>query len=206
MLECQAAREAVAANDLDGDPERIGAKDILAQHIMGLACAEPFDLVALYEEIISSAPYRDLSWEDYEQVVDFVATGGYALRSYDRFRRIVRTEDGLYKVRDGLTAQRHRMNVGAIVDTPMLSIRVASVRANKKVGGRKVGEMEESYLEQLSPGDTFIFGGTVWRFEGIAGLDALVTPAPPGHRAQGAGLGGVEVRAVHLSGPRACGG
>ena len=179
MLECQAAREAVAANDLDGDPERIGAKDILAQHIMGLACAEPFDLVALHEEITSSAPYRVLSWEDYEQVVDFVATGGYALRSYDRFRRIVRTEDGLYKARDGLTAQRHRMNVGAIVDTPMLSIRVASVRANKKVGGRKVGEMEESYLEQLSPGDTFIFGGTVWRFEGITGLDALVMPAPP---------------------------
>ncbi len=179
MLECQAAREAVAANDLDGDPERIGARDILAQHVMGLACAEPFDLVQLYDELRTSAPYAAMSWEDYEQVVDFVATGGYALRSYDRFRRIVKTGDGLYKVRDGLTAQRHRMNVGAIVDTPMLSIRVASVRANKKVGGRKVGEMEESYLEQLAPGDTFLFGGTVWRFEGITGLDALVTPAPP---------------------------
>ncbi len=180
MLECQAAREAVAANDLDGDPERTGAKDILAQHIMGLSCAEPFDLVALYEEVTSSAPYRALTWEDYEQVVDFVATGGYALRAYDRFRRIVRTDEGLYKARDGLTAQRHRMNVGAIVDTPMLSIRIASVRANKKVGGRKVGEMEESYLEQLTSGDTFIFGGAVWRFEGITGLDALVTPAPAG--------------------------
>ncbi len=180
MLECQAAREAVAANDLDGDPERVGARDILAQHIMGLACAEPFDLVQLYDELRSSAPYAALTWEEYEQVVDFVATGGYALRTYDRFRRIIRTEDGLYKVRDGLTAQRHRMNVGAIVDTPMLSIRIASVRSNKKVGGRKVGEMEESYLEQLAPGDTFLFGGTIWSFEGITGLDALVRPAPPG--------------------------
>ena len=178
MLECQAAREAVAANDLDGDPERIGARDILAQHIMGLACAEPFDLADLYDELRSSAPYAALTWEEYEQVVDFVATGGYALRTYDRFRRIVRTEDGLYRVRDGQTAQRHRMNVGAIVDTPMLSVRIASIRANKKVGGRKVGEMEESYLEQLVPGDTFLFGGQVWRFEGITGLDALVTRAP----------------------------
>ena len=92
MLECQAAREAVAANDLDGDAERIGAKDILAQHVMGLACAEPFDLVGLYEEITSSAPFAALTWEDYEQVVDFVATGGYALRTHDRFRRIVKTE------------------------------------------------------------------------------------------------------------------
>ena len=175
MLECHAAREAVAANDLDGDPERIGARDILAQHVMGLACAEPFDLVQLYEEIVTSAPFAALTWEQYEQVVDFVATGGYALRTYDRFRRIVRGEDGLYKVRDGLTAQRHRMNVGAIVDTPMLSIRVASARAGKKVGGRKVGEMEESYLEQLAPGDTFLFGGAIWRFEGITGARC------PGH-------------------------
>ena len=190
MLECQAAREAVAANDLDGDPERIGARDILAQHIMGVACAEPFDLVDLYEELRSSAPYAALTWEEYEQVVDFVATGGYALRTYDRFRRIVRTEDGLYKVRDGLTAQRHRMNVGAIVDTPMLSIRIASVRANKKVGGRKVGEMEESYLEQLAPGDTFLFGGQVWRFEGITGLDALVTYAPKDAEAKVPSWGG----------------
>ncbi len=190
MLECQAAREAVAANDLDGDPERIGARDILAQHIMGLACAEPFDLVALYDELRTSAPYAALSWEEYEQVVDFVATGGYALRTYDRFRRIIKTDDGLYKVRDGLTAQRHRMNVGAIVDTPMLSIRVASVRANKKVGGRKVGEMEESYLEQLAPGDTFLFGGQVWRFEGITGLDALVTYAPKDAEAKVPSWGG----------------
>ncbi|MGC1302246.1 MAG: ligase-associated DNA damage response DEXH box helicase [Caulobacteraceae bacterium] len=180
MLECQAAREAVAANDLDGDPERIGARDILAQHIMGLACAEPFDLVDLFEELRSSAPYACLSWEAFEQVVDFVATGGYALRSYDRFRRIVKRPDGLYQVRDAQTAQRHRMNVGAIIDTPMLNIRIASTRARKKVGGRKVGEMEESYLEQLAPGDTFLFAGQVWRFEGITGLDALVTPAPPG--------------------------
>ena len=184
MLECQAAREAVAANDLDGDAERIGARDILAQHIMGLACAEPFDLVALYDEIRSSAPFAALSWETYEQVVDFVATGGYALKTYDRFRRIVRTPEGLWKVRDAQTAQRHRMNVGAIVDTPMLSIRVASVRANKKVGGRKVGEMEEGYLEQLAPGDTFLFAGQVWSFEGISGLDALVTPAPAGTEAK----------------------
>jgi ATP-dependent Lhr-like helicase len=190
MLECQAAREAVAANDLDGDPERIGARDILAQHIMGLACAEPFDLVALYDEVRSSSPFAQLSWESFEQVVDFVATGGYALRTYDRFHRIVKTQDGRWTVRNGETAQRHRMNVGAIIDIPMLNVRIASTRANKKVGGRKVGEMEESYLEQLAPGDTFLFAGQVWRFEGITGLDALVTHAPPGTEAKTPSWGG----------------
>src|SRR5579872_4110048 len=56
MLECQAAREAVAEGALDGDPDRAGALDVLAQHVMGVACGEPFDLVALYEEVRSAAP------------------------------------------------------------------------------------------------------------------------------------------------------
>ncbi len=185
VLECQAAQEAVAANDLDGEPMRIGAQDILAQHIMGLACSEPFDLEALYAEVTSAAPYADLTWEDYERVVDFVATGGYALRTYERFARIVRIvggkDAGRWKVRNAETAQRHRMNVGAIIEIPVLSIRVASGRAakaGKPQGGRKIGEMEESFLEQLTPGDCFLFGGQVWRFQTIVGLDAYVTAAP----------------------------
>ena len=199
MLECQAAREAVAANDLDGDPERIGARDILAQHIMGLACAEPFDLVALYDEVRSSSPFAALSWEQYEQVVDFVATGGYALKSYDRFRRIVRTPEGLWKVRDAATAQRHRMNVGAIVDTPMLSIRVASIRANRKVGGPQ-GRRDGGGL----PGAARAGRHLPVRRPGLE-LRGHRRAGRPGHpragrdRGQGAELGRVQVRPVHLS-------
>ena len=192
VLECQAAQEAVAANDLDGEPMRVGAQDILAQHIMGCACSEPFDLQALYEEVRAAAPYADLTWEDYERVVDFVATGGYALRTYERFARIVKTREGLWKVRNAETAQRHRMNVGAIIEIPVLSIRVASGRAakaGKPQGGRKIGEMEESFLEQLTPGDCFLFAGQVWRFQTIVGLDAYVSAAP-GEEARAPSWGG----------------
>ena len=181
-LECEAAKEAVEANDLDGEPARIGAQDILAQHIMGVGCGEPFDMAALYDEVITAAPFADLSWEDYERVVDFVATGGYALRSYDRFARLVKAgagpDKGKWKARNGEIVARHRMNVGAIIEIPTLSIKVASSRGSRRVGGRKIGEMEESFLEQLAPGDCFLFSGRVWRFETITGLDALVTPAP----------------------------
>ncbi|WP_371514891.1 hypothetical protein [Brevundimonas denitrificans] len=97
MLECQAAVEAVAENALDGEPIRVGALDVLAQHVMGCACSEPFDLQALYDEVRRAAPYAELSWEDWERVVDFVSTGGYALKSYDRYRRIVRGQDGLWR-------------------------------------------------------------------------------------------------------------
>jgi len=174
MLECQAAREAIYENALDGDPPRVGALDVLAQHVMGCACSEPFDLVALYDEVRSAGPYRDLSWEDFETVVDFVSTGGYALKTYDRFRRIVKGQDGLWKVRNQQTAMRHRMNVGAIVSPEMLNVRLLKgARA-----GRKIGQVEEGYLEQLNAGDTFIFAGQVWRFMGVTGMDALVSPAP----------------------------
>ena len=189
FLECEAAKEAVEANDLDGEPARTGAQDILAQHVMGVACGEPFDLQALYTEVTTAAPFADLAWEDFERVVDYVATGGYALRSYDRFARLVKGRNGLWRARNGEIIARHRMNAGAIVEIPMLSIKVASSRGRQRVGGRKIGEMEESFLEQLSPGDCFLFSGRVWRFETITGLDALVTSAP-GQEARAPSWGG----------------
>jgi ATP-dependent helicase Lhr and Lhr-like helicase len=174
MLECQAAREAIAENRLDGDPPRAGALDVLAQHVMGCACSEPFDLLELYDEVRAAGPYRDLAWEDFEQVVDFVSTGGYALKTYDRFRRIVQGEDRRWRVRNLQVAQRHRLNVGAIVSPAMLAVRIAG-RAGR--GGRKVGEVEEGMLEMLDPGDTFIFAGQVWELLGVTNLDVLVRPA-----------------------------
>lgn len=173
MLECRAAADAVAEGQLDGEPFRVGALDVLAQHVMGCACAEPFDLVELYDEVRTATPFANLTWEDYERVVDFVSTGGYALKTYDRFKRIVKGRDGKWKVRNAQTAQRHRMNVGAIVGAATLNIRTPGRRGS----GRKIGEAEESYFEQMSPGDTFIFAGSVWRFEGVTGIDAIVTPS-----------------------------
>ncbi|WP_332772211.1 ligase-associated DNA damage response DEXH box helicase [Phenylobacterium sp.] len=175
MLECQAAREAIAENRFDGDPARVGALDVLAQHIMGCACSEPFDLLALYDEVCRAGPYRDLSWEDFEQVVDFVSTGGYALKTYDRFRRIVKGQDGLWRVRNPQTAQRHRLNVGAILSPAMLAVRIAMGKSLR--GGRKVGEVEEGMLEMLDPGDTFVFAGQVWSLVAVTGMEVLVRPA-----------------------------
>jgi ATP-dependent Lhr-like helicase len=172
MLECQAAREAVAENALDGDPERDGALDVLAQHIMACACSEPFLADDLYAEVTASAPYGGLTRARFDQVLNFVSTGGYALETYDQFRRIVQGRDGRWRVRGAQTALRHRLNAGAIVGPTVLNLRMMSRRG---VGGRKLGEAEEWYFEGLKVGDAFLFGGRVWRFEGIVGIDVLVT-------------------------------
>ncbi len=176
MLECQAAREAIAENLFDQEIERTGALDVLAQHVMGCACSEPFDLAVLYDEVTSAGPYKALAWEDFEAVVDFVSTGGYALKTYDRFRRIVKTKDGHWTVRNEEMARRHRLNVGAIVSPATLNVRISN--GKRATPGRKIGEVEEGYLEMLEPGDTFIFAGGVWRLNAVTGLDVLVSPAP----------------------------
>lgn len=180
VLECRAAQAAVEANELDEDEPRPGALDVVAQHIMGRACGDGFHLEDLYEEVRTAAPYQDMGWELWERLVDFVATGGYALGTYDRFRRIVRRSDGLWVARTKRDAQQHRMNVGAIVEEGMLSVRLTNFRGGKKpgdkrtpVGGRKLGEIEEYFISTLTPGDTFLFAGEILRLITVTEGDAL---------------------------------
>ncbi|WP_417484986.1 ligase-associated DNA damage response DEXH box helicase [Maricaulis salignorans] len=170
-LECEAAREAVAANALDGEPLHAGALDVLAQHIMGRACGEPFMADALYDEIRTATPYAGLDRDTFDRVLDFAATGGYALNSYERFRRMVKSRDGLWSARTPQIAQRHRLNVGTIVEAPMLEVVVSS----RGRGGQRLGQVEEYFIEQLAPGDTFLFAGQVLRFEAIEEMTARVT-------------------------------
>ncbi|KCZ61596.1 ligase-associated DNA damage response DEXH box helicase [Hyphomonas atlantica] len=184
VLECRAAEAAVEAGEIDGEGIREGALDILAQHVMGRACGDGFQLEELYDEIIRAAPYQNLYWETYERIVDFVASGGYALKTYDRFHRIVRRPDGVWVARTARDAQAHRMNVGAIVESPMLSVRLANFIGKEKPGEKravraslKLGEMEEYFLSTLTPGDTFLFAGEVLRLVGVDGMDALVVRA-----------------------------
>jgi ATP-dependent Lhr-like helicase len=184
ILECRAALDAVHEAAQDTPDARIGALDVLCQHILGMACAGPFDLVELYEEITAASPYAALSWEDYEAAVAFVATGGYALRAYDRFAKIVKDKDGLWRVRDAKVAQQYRMNIGTIVESTMIKVRLGRT-SRARPGtvlprGRILGEVEEYFAETLTPGDTFLFAGEVLRFEGISEDEALVTRAGSG--------------------------
>lgn len=170
-LECEAARDAVALNALDGEPLSAGALDVLAQHLMGRACGEPVCADTLFQEVRAAAPYSHIERELFDKVMAFASTGGYALQSYDRFRRMVQGKDGLWRARSPQIAQRHRMNVGTIVEAPMLDV-VVSSRAR---GGRRLGQIEEWFVEQLVPGDTFLFAGQVLKFEGIEEMTARVT-------------------------------
>ena len=175
VLECNAARDAVLAGELDGERLKVGALDVLAQHVLGTACAAPFSATSLFEEVRSASPYAHLTREDFDAVVDFVATGGYALRAYDRYARLRPTEDGKLRLAHPRLAQEYRLNAGVIVEDPMVEIRLQGKGKPAGAGGRKLGELEEYFIEQLAVGDTFIFSGEVLRFEGLRETGAYVT-------------------------------
>ena len=150
-LEARAALDAVEAGERDADDFRPGSLDVLAQHVMGLACAAPFREAELLAEVRSATPYSALSEEAFANVLHFIEGGGYALRAYDRFKRLTREADGTWRVSHPRFIQQHRLNAGIIVDQPALAVRFAN--------GRKLGTVEEGFAATLRPRDSFFFSG-----------------------------------------------
>jgi ATP-dependent Lhr-like helicase len=169
FLECQAAADGVVGKMLDGDPPRPGGLDVLAQHILGVACAAPFTADDLYAEITGAAPYAELARKDFDDALGFVESGGYALRAYERWHRLFRDSLGRYQVAGERTARRYRMNIGTIVESPLLRVRLGR--------GPVLGEFEEYFAQTLVPGDTFIFAGQRLRFEAIREMEVICSRA-----------------------------
>ncbi|XXK30811.1 ligase-associated DNA damage response DEXH box helicase [Rhodobacteraceae bacterium nBUS_24] len=170
IVECVAALEAVIANDLDGEKRGSKPLDALCQHIVLVACAGPFDADELYAEVCTAGSYSALSRADFDQCVDFCTTGGYALKRYDQWHRLMRQPDGLYRLRDLRSAPRIRMNAGTIQDSDTLKVRL-----QRRRGGKPLGEIEEAFAATLSLGDTFLIGGQVVRFENLRDMTVEVS-------------------------------
>ncbi|GAB4357564.1 MAG: ligase-associated DNA damage response DEXH box helicase [Oricola sp.] len=178
VMECQAALDANYLGAQDTPPLADGALDVLCQHILGTACAAPFAADELYAEIVTAAPYANLPRETFDRAVQFVAHGGYALRSYERYARIRLTKDGTWRVSHPSVAQQYRLNCGTIIEAPMLNIRLTRQRKGGPLrGGPVLGKIEEGFVEALVPGDTFLFAGKVLQFEGIRENDCVVSKA-----------------------------
>ena len=170
VVECQAALQAVEAGTLDGTPRTHGPRDVLCQHILIRACAGPFCAETLFAEITSVGAYSALSREEFDDCLAFCATGGYALRAYDQWQRLLQRPDGQWQLRDPRAARRIRMNIGTIQDADLLKVRLKRSR-----GGKPLGEIEESFAATLSAGDTFLIGGQIVRYEGLREMTVEVS-------------------------------
>lgn len=179
VMECQAALDANYLGAQDTPPLREGALDVLAQHILGTACAGPFDEDELFAEIRQAAPYADLDRETFMRAIEFVATGGYALKTYEQYAKIRKTSDGSWRLTHPRFAQQYRLNAGTIIEAPMLDIRLTRHRGRggNVRGGPVLGKIEEGFVESLSPGDSFLFAGRTLRLEGIRENNCYVSNA-----------------------------
>jgi len=165
-LEARAALDAIDAGELDHEAFRPGALDVLAQHIMACACAAPFEAGQLFKEVRYAAPYAALDRTTFDRVLSFIESGGYALRAYDRFKRLTKGGDGLWRVTHPKFVAQHRLNAGIIVDAPLLGVRFRN--------GRKLGTVEEGFAATLAPGDSFFFAGLTLEVEKIDVTDLIV--------------------------------
>ncbi len=165
-LEARAALDAIDEGELDPENFRPGTLDVLAQHVLAMACAGPFDEAELLAEIQSAAPYAGLTAASFREILDFVATGGYALRAYDRFQRIVEEAPARWRLARPAIAQQHRMNAGVIVEQPLMDVRFK--------GGRRLGTVEEGFASTLAPGDHFFFAGLSLEVQRIQETDIIV--------------------------------
>ncbi|HVI05400.1 MAG TPA: ligase-associated DNA damage response DEXH box helicase [Sphingomicrobium sp.] len=166
-LEARAALDAIGEGELDPETFRPGALDVLAQHVLATAVAGPFNEDELLAEVRTAAPYAGLKRETFKEVLNFIATGGYALRAYERFRKLVsEPAGGNWRIARPQIAQQHRLNAGVIVEQPLLGVRFRN--------GRKLGAIEEGYASTLSPGDHFYFSGLSLEVEQFKDTDIIV--------------------------------
>lgn len=174
VVECEVAIAAIRDGHRDGDPYRPGAMDVVVQYLVNRACGGRLKKREALTEIRSAWPYRDMTKADFDAILSFAVDGGYALKSYERFKRLSATSRG-FTIASQPQARRHRMNIGTIVEYAKLKVR--RIPSPKSKRGRIIGEIEELFVMNLNPGDTFAFAGETLRYQGIRDMAVEAVPA-----------------------------
>ncbi len=164
----RAARAGRVGARLPGDRPR----DRLTPHLVTIAVGEGFEEEAMKAEVRSARAYRDLSDAEWQWALDFVTRGGEALRAYPEYHKVERGEDGMHRVKEPTIARRHRMSIGTIVSDAAVNVQY--------MRGKRLGNVEESFVARLSPGDTFVFAGSLLEFIRVENMTAYVRPGKPG--------------------------
>ena len=164
-LECVSAISSIKEKILDETKQKEGSLDVLAQHILGVACSKPFEVNKLFSEIKNSWPYRNLQMGKFLEVLEFVKNGGYSLKNYDQYSKIGLNKQNLYAIKNKNIRNKYRLNVGTIVESYMLKV---------KLGNRTLGQVEEWFIEGLNQGDTFLFGGRVLEYQHLSNNNVIV--------------------------------
>ncbi|MFZ6731648.1 ligase-associated DNA damage response DEXH box helicase [Undibacterium sp. Ji42W] len=169
LLEAAGAKQAVALRQIEARQIPDKPLDVLVQHVVTVALGGGFRSQDLYAEVRAAYSYRNLTSDEWQWVLDFVARGGQSLIAYPEYHKVVMDEGGIYRVPDPAIGRRHRMGIGTIVSEASISV--------KFVSGSRIGTIEESFISRLKKGDHFLFGGRILEFIRVYEMTAYVKRA-----------------------------
>jgi len=172
FVEAAAARRAAMAGRIEARRPVERPLDLLTQHLVTIAAGEGFEPGAMRAEVMRAHAFRELSDAEWQWALDFVTRGGDALKAYPDYHKVVLDEDGRYRVKDASIAKRHRMSIGTIVSDAAVNVCFRR--------GKRLGNVEESFIARLSPGDHFIFAGQLLEFMRLDNMVAYVKPGKSG--------------------------
>jgi ATP-dependent helicase Lhr and Lhr-like helicase len=164
LTECAVTAKMIEARRLELVRIPTNAADVLAQHIVGLAIPGDMTEDEIFELIRRAYPYRSLSREKFEGVLRYLEGGGASLeKQYTPvFGKIVR-ENGIIRLPHPRIARDFYQNVGTISTEHMVQV---------KVKGRRIGQVEQSFIQRLNVGDVFVLSGRSLRLIETRLLDA----------------------------------
>jgi len=172
FVEAAAVRRAALAGRIESRRPVDRPLDLLTQHLVTIAAAEGFEAEAMKDEVQGTLAFQDLTDAEWRWALDFITRGGDALKAYPDYQKVVQGDDGVYRVKDAGIAKRHRMSIGTIVSDAAVDIRFRS--------GKRLGNVEESFIARLAKGDNFIFAGQQLEFIRVENMTAYVRPGKPG--------------------------
>jgi ATP-dependent helicase Lhr and Lhr-like helicase len=169
IIEAAAARRAAQAGRVEKRTPPSKPFDVLVQHIVTVALGGGFQPDAFFQEVTTAWSYRTLTRAEFDWTVAFCERGGDSLGAYPEYHRIVRDEEGTYRVKDSGIAKRHRLGVGTIVSDAAIQV--------KYLTGSTLGTMEEGFIARLKAGDHFFFAGRLLEFVRVRDMAAYVRKA-----------------------------
>jgi ATP-dependent Lhr-like helicase len=159
LIECAAVIRAMRTGALDRIEIPSAPLDILSQHLVAAAATQEWREDELFDLCRRAHPYRDLTREQYDEVVRMQAEGiatnrgrGQAYLHHDRINRRIRARRGarLAAITSG----------GAIPDQ-------ANYQVVAEPTGTVVGSVDEDFAVESLAGDIMLLGNTSWRIRGI---------------------------------------
>ncbi len=169
LIDIAGARDAVEAGDIESRHPVERPLDVLVQHLVTVAMGTGFRADELLEEVRGTHAFSNLSDAEWQWALEFVASGGDALGAYPEYARVVRQENGDYRVQRVDIAKRHRLSIGTIVSDGQISVTYQR--------GRPIGSIDEAFIARLKPGDRFTLAGKTLEFIRVREMQAFVRRA-----------------------------